>query len=168
MGQGEVMILQQQFGAKDTKVVGGITYRLAPSKLIEDVPSAGAASVYLIGTYDLRSKGTTVLHIINPTAKDLRVMLAFFDDNGKPLKCVRDRLTPNDLLEIDVRKAGVKAKLGVVKVLALHETEDLPEVGVVGNQKIIRKGAKISETSLQPVQQGILRDDLKFIRKACQ
>ena len=84
------------------KVMGGVTlgfrsHEAPPSR--PPVSAQGIASSYLIGTYDIRGSARTLLHLINPTGKNLRVMVAFFDDNEKPLLCTQEKLSPNDLLE---------------------------------------------------------------------
>lgn len=128
-------------------------------------PSSGLVTSYIIGTYDLR-EAQSFVHIINPTGKHLRALIAFFDDNEKPLRCIKEKFSPNDLAEIDVRKLDLKAKFGVVKVVALNAAEDVPEVGLVGNQRIVFKSG-VTETGLHPVPDDILRGDWEYIKKAC-
>lgn len=140
-------------------------------------PSGGIISPYLIGTFDLRHDRNTVLSVINPTAKNLRIMVALFDDNERPLKCIQDKLSPNDLLEIDMFKHELGAKLGVVKVVSLNEKEDIPELGIVGYQRhffkqrylfFFQKKVGVTETILQSIPEEILLDDLKYIWKICK
>jgi len=154
----------------DKEVVGGISFVAAVEKErpVVFTPSDGVLSPYLIGTFDQRGGAKTILHIINPTAKYFRVMVAFFDDNEKPLKCVHDKLSPNDLLEIDVRKYELQARFGVVKVVSLNEKEDIPETGIVGYQRHFFKGMGVTETILQSIPAEILKDDLKYIWKICR
>lgn len=138
-------------------------------------PISGAVTPYLVGTFDLRDGGRTRLHILNPTARNLRVWVAFFDDKEKPLTCVRKKLTGNDLLEIDAFEHIRQPILGLVKVVALHEKESVPQLGIVGNQRQIFttqgfffKKQKMTETGLHPVPEAILLEDLKNIRPICQ
>jgi hypothetical protein len=161
--RGEITIHQERLD-KRPLLMGGLTYRFAPAAGIP----AGAVSAYLVGTYDLRNNAQTLLHLVNPTAKHLRVVLAFFGDDERPLKCQRERLSPNDLLELDVRKLKLKTPLGVVKVVALHEREDTPEIGLVGNQRITLKGTGVTETGLHAVAPQGLVAELKRILSACR
>jgi hypothetical protein len=140
-------------------------------------PNSKAVSPYLIGTFDLRNRGRTHLHILNPTARNLRVWVAFFDEKEKPLTCVRQKLSGNDLLEIDAFEHIRQPILGLVKVVALHEKENMPQLGIVGNQRQIFttqgflgffKKQKMTETGLHPVPEEILSEDLKNIRPICQ
>lgn len=154
----------------DNEIIGGISFVAAVEKgtPMPFAPSDGILSPYLIGTFDQRDSIRTILHIINPTAKYIRVMVAFFDDNEKPLKCIHDKLSPNDLLEVDVRRYELPAKLGVVKIVSLNEKEDVPERGVVGYQRHLFKGSGSTETILQSIPAEILKDDLKYIWKICR
>ncbi|MBI1811067.1 MAG: hypothetical protein HY035_01090 [Nitrospirae bacterium] len=154
----------------DNKIIGGISFvaTVEKEKPMAFTPSGGVLSPYLIGTFDMRDEARTVLHIINPTAKNLRFMVAFFDDNEKPLKCIHDKLSPNDLSEIDVRRYKLPAKFGVVKVVSLNEKEDMPELGIVGYQRHFFKGIGATETILQPIPAEVLKDDLKYIWKICK
>ncbi|MFZ3138231.1 MAG: hypothetical protein WA126_12675 [Thermodesulfovibrionales bacterium] len=151
-------------------VAGGISFvaTVEKERPIIFTPSGGILSPYIIGTFDSREGAKTILQIINPTAKYLRIMAAFFDDNEKPLKCIKDKLSPNDLLEIDVRKIELPAKFGVVKVVSLNEKEDIPETGLVGNQRIFFKEMGATETALHQIPAEILTDDLKYIWKICK
>jgi len=151
-------------------VAGGISFVATVEKERPMIftPSGGILSPYIIGTFESREGAKTILQIINPTAKYLRVMAAFFDDNEKPLKCIKDKLSPNDLLEIDVRKIELPARFGVVKVVSLNEKEDIPETGLVGNQRIFFKEMGVTETALHQIPAEILTDDLKYIWKICK
>ena len=152
------------------KIIGGISFvaTVEKEKPMAFTPSGGVLSPYLIGTFDMRDEAKTVLHIINPTAKNLSVMIAFFDDNEKSLKCIHDKLSPNDLLEIDVRKYEIPSKFGVVKVVSLNEKEDTPETGLVGYQRHFFTKMGVTETILQSIPTEILKDDLKYIWKICK
>lgn len=153
----------------NNEIIGGVSFTATVDKEKSPfVPSGGVLSPYLIGTYDLRSGGKTVLHILNPTAKYLRVMIAVFDDNEKPLSCIKDKLSPNDLLEVDLKKYDLKALFGVVKVVSMNEKEDVPEIGLVGYQRHFFPRLGVTETILHPIPGEILADDLKYIWKACK
>ncbi len=122
-------------------------------------------SAYLVGTFDLRN-GYTVLHIINPTSKTLEVYIVFFDDNEKPLKCVKEKLSNNDLLEIDVRKLELSAKFGVVKIVSLIDRGPFP--GIVGFQRHYIGKIGVTESNLASVpMKKILEEELKIILEAC-
>jgi hypothetical protein len=154
----------------DNEIIGGVSFVATVEKktLIPFAPSDGILSPYVIGTFDQRDGVRTILHIINPTAKNLRVIVAFFDDNEKPLKCIHEKLSPNDLLEMDMRKYELPAKFGVVKVVSLNEKKDTPETGIVGYQRHFFKGMGVTETILQVIPTEILKDDLKYIWKICK
>jgi hypothetical protein len=126
------------------------------------------ASAYLIGVFDLRENRTTILHIVNPTPATLRLFVAFFDDNEKLLHCHPDKLSPNDLVEINVREVGVGAPLGVVKVFTLASNEDRPQIGVVGNQRLNIGRQPATETGLHPIQSRFIESELPIIRPLCQ
>jgi len=131
----------------------------------------GMFSPYLVGTYDLRA-GRTVLHIINPTAKSLEAYIAFFDDNEEPLKCIKEKLSHNDLLEIDVKKLELKRKFGVVKIVSHLDGKPVP--GVVGFQRhyFTQLNAKtpygVTESNLASVPAGILDGELEIIKGVCK
>ena len=134
-------------------------------------PSGGTLSPYLIGTWDLRSKQRTFLQLVNPTGRHLRVLVALFDDNEKPLKCLRESLSPNDLVEIDIRRLLEKG-FGVVKVVSYRESEERPEAGVVGYQRLyvsrfFYRGLA-TESALHQIPLETLKGDLPIIRQACQ
>lgn len=164
--RGELSIVQDRYDGKKFVPLGAVTFGLAPKDL--SVETVGGASAYVVGTYDQRKGVQTLLHVVNPTAKYLRVMAAFFDDNEKPLKCVREKLSPNDLWEIDVAKLAIKSPLGVVKILALHEREDLPETGIVANQRLVQKAGPVTETGLHPIQPGLVKAEMERIFSACR
>lgn len=128
--------------------------------------SANSVASYLIGTYDLR-EGRTFVHVMNPTGEPLAVLVALFTEDGKPQRCVRRKLAPNGLFELDVERLDLNGLLGVVKVLALDPETNQPKLGVVGNQRTRFEGRAVSETSLHPVSDAILRGDIKRILAAC-
>jgi hypothetical protein len=125
----------------------------------------GMFSSYLVGMYDKRD-ATTVLQIINPTANDLEVYIAFFDANEKPLLCIKDKLSHNDLLEIDVNKLKLDATYGVVKIVSLREKKPVP--GIVGFQRHIFPKLGITESNLAAVPVKILDEELKIILGLCK
>ena len=90
------------------------------------------AGDYLVGTFDLRGGRGAVLQVVNPTGQELLLLAAFYDDSGTPLRCRAERLSADGLAEVDVRKAGVKAPLGVVRVVAVAEGDGRPVAGLVG------------------------------------
>jgi hypothetical protein len=157
--------------------IGGVSFDVTVG---QDVvrpfpPSGGILSPYIIGTYDLRGGRRTFLQIVNPTGNFLRVLVAFFDDNEKPLKCLRDRLSPNDLLEVDVRRQldNMGTGFGVVKIVSFNDVAEVPQPGVVGYQRTFSRsffrGDRLkAESILQPVPSELLNDDMKFIRQACK
>jgi hypothetical protein len=156
----------------DGELVGGVSFDITPVETlsVRFPPSGGVLSPYIIGTWDLRGGRRTFLQLVNPTGKPLRVLVALFDDNEKPLKCLRDSLSPNDLLEIDIRRELGKG-YGVVKVVSYSEREDRPEAGVIGYQRLFvsrffYKGM-VSESSLHQIPAETLKDDLQFILRAC-
>jgi len=90
-------------------------------------------SAYLVGTWERRLGIGTTIQIINPTDRHLDVIVAFFDDNEKCLKCIRSEepLSPNDLWEIPVGKLKRK-KFGVVKIISLDPESKKIMLGIVG------------------------------------
>lgn len=175
---GEVTIIQERVDVEPPEVMGGATFRFqGEEKASTFTPCEGILSPYLTGTFDLRDDRRSILHIINPTAKHLRVMVAFFDDNEEPLNCVRASLSPNDLLEIDVRKYVKERMFGVVKVVSLNRREDTPETGIVGYQRhffikrwlfFFRREAGATETVLHSIPTEVLKDDIKNIWQVCR
>lgn len=169
IGETADVVVTQELIDRERKpsVMGGLILSFRPNLVPQQPPSSdGLVTPYLIGTYDLRNNLQTLLHLFNPTGKDLRLWVAFFDDKEKPLRCIKERLTPNDLVEIDVRQQKLGASFGVVKVVALNRERDVPEIGVVGNQRLLFR-AGVSETALHQVPEDILKGDMHFIKRAC-
>jgi Mg-chelatase subunit ChlD len=131
-----------------------------------DESVATAVASYLIGSYDLR-EGQTRIHVMNPTAEDLTILVALFTVDGKPQRCVDRELPPNGLFELQVKELDPQVLLGVVKVVSLDPRGRTPKLGIVGNQRIRYEGGAVSETGLHPVSETILEDDLKRILSAC-
>ncbi len=155
----------------DKEVVGGVTVNttVGNEQPAAFTPADGVLSPYIIGTYDNnRDSVITILQVINPTAKNLRIMVAFFDDNEKPIRCVNEKLSPNDMVELNVAKYKISALFGVVKIVSLNEKYDIPETGIVGYKRNIFKKAIVTETILHPIPTPILNEDLQYIWKACK
>jgi hypothetical protein len=148
------------------KMLGALVFLLGLQQGAAAQEPAGA-SAYLVGVFDTRENRTTLLHIVNPTRENLRLFLAFFDADEKPLRCIQDRLSGNDLIEVDVRRVDLGAPLGVVKVVSFATSEDRPQIGVVGNQRLSLEGRPVSETGLHPIQMRILEAELPVIRQIC-
>jgi hypothetical protein len=125
----------------------------------------GLFSSYLVGTYDTRG-GHTLLQIINPTAKGIDVYIAFFDADEKPLMCKKDKLSHNDLLEIDVRTLKLAAKFGVVKIVSLRDKKPVP--GIVGFQRHFFEKMGVTESNLAAVPAKILEEEMKVIMEVCK
>ena len=130
----------------------------------------GDVAPYLIGTYDIRADRNTTLFVSNPTGSSLLLRLAFFDDNGAPLRCLENKLAPNDLLELDVRKVDLPSGVGVVKIVSYDPkpARATPTLGIVGHQQTSFADRGVSETSLHPVSFSILQGDLPIIEKVCR
>ncbi|MCP4146285.1 MAG: hypothetical protein GY757_00915 [bacterium] len=144
------------------KLAGGISFTVTAVNC--QAPSGTTLAPYLIGTYDQREKAHTVLHILNPTGKFLYVTAVFFDHNEKWLKMVDEKMSPNDLWELDVRKFNVHAEFGVVKVVSWDiENRKVPDIGITGYQRHFFGERGVTESILQPIPMEILKGDLKYI-----
>jgi hypothetical protein len=132
-----------------------------------DAQGSARAGAHLVGTFDIRGNRGTLLHVVNPTGADLRLFAAFFDESGTSLRCHSDTLPAGGLAEIDVRKVGVKAQLGVVKVVALADGETSPRAGLVGSSRMIVGGQPLTEMGLHPVQAGLPGDELSALGRLC-
>jgi hypothetical protein len=133
-------------------------------------PNGGTLSPYLVGSFDLRNKRSTVIQLINPTAQPHGACVALFSPDGVGIPpCKRVEVKPNGLVEIVVAKDfKVKAgAFGVVKVVCLNSKKDTPEIGLVGYQRQIFGEATFTETILQPVPNEILAKDWDLIKKVC-
>lgn len=156
----------------DGEIVGGISFLAGEEQELPTAafpPAGGVLGPYLIGTWDLRHQ-RTVIQIVNPTGQPLAILTAFFDADERPLACVRERLSANDLLEVDVRR-HVRDRVGVVKVVALDDA-GRPVSGVVGNQRqlwrsFFSRERVRAETALHVIPAEILAGDMEMIRKAC-
>lgn len=154
------------------ELIPGITFIATtrkPGGVVSYPPSGGMLSPYSIGTYDLRSGVTTVLQVVNPTARRLWVAVAFFDDKERPVGCDRQEMSANDLWELDVRGYKLDAKFGVMKVISFTDkSEREPTNGIVAFQRQFIKGGLISETGLHGIPMEVLKEDLPRIHEACK
>ncbi len=152
------------------EVVGGVSFDATVTKALPVLfpPSGGVLAPYIIGTWDLREGRATTLQLVNPTGQYIYLWVAFFNDNEKPLKCVREKLSPNDLLELDVRRV-VEGGFGVAKVVAFNNGEfTQPTAGLIGYQRHFTKAGTFSEAPLQQIPVEILKGDFQFIQAACK
>lgn len=135
-------------------------------------------SPYLVGTYNL-NMGNSMIQVVNPTARDLSIFIAFFDDNETVQKCFVEKLSPNDLVELDVNSILPRnskpefARLGVVKIISFIGDSLNPEnvvPGIVGYQQntgVFSCTRHASESNLSAIPQEILMKDLPIIMKKC-
>ena len=135
-------------------------------------------SPYLIGTYNL-NMGKAKIQVVNPTARDLSIYVAFFDDDERAQKCLIEKLSPNDLIELDVdsilpeRSKPEFARVGVIKIVSFIGDSLVPETvtpGIVGFQQNIGSfscSRHASESNLAAIPQEILMKDLPIILKKC-
>jgi len=133
-------------------------------------------SAYLVGTWERRLGIGTTIQIINPTNKHLDVIVAFFDDNEKCLKCIQSKepLSPNDLWEIPVEKFE-KSQFGVVKVISLEPDSKEIMLGVVGFKRHFLaakepEGIEVafSESPMAAIPgEKYAKAEYKLIRKRC-
>ncbi len=127
----------------------------------------GGAATYLIGRFDLRRDNKTLVHVMNPTGRALALVVSLFDDKGKPFQCMRDKIGPNGLVEIDIHSLDPPVKQGVVKIVALQPNTGKPTIGIVGNQILFGSNGA-AETGLHPISRKILEGDMKRILERCQ
>lgn len=148
-----------------------ISLLLSWCMMADVVYAQGMFSPYLIGTFDQRNT-QTFIQVINPTAKDIEIYVAFFDDNEKPLKCVKEKLSHNDLVEINVGRLKLDAKFGVVKIVSLIDKKIYP--GIVGFQRhffskpTIRIPYGVTESNLASVPGTVLDEEFKIIQEVCR
>ncbi len=173
--EGEVTIVQEN--VEPAGILGGLTYRFRTSKAVPQPTTpttAGSESSYLIGAFSFGRGEQATVRVINPTGKKLRLLAAFFDDDERPLRCLRDTLSANDLLEIELRQLDLGTESGVVKLVSLDAEQEAPRRGIVGSiqhrlqsRKMRFKYRTVSETSLHPISEETLKGDLERIREAC-
>ena len=96
-------------------------------------------SSYLVGTYEKRFGVGTSIQIINPTSASLDVVAAFFDADERFQKCLRNRLSKNQLWEIIVPNdlKDLEPEFGVVKIISHKREEGIIKPGIVGYQRHI-------------------------------
>ncbi|MCP4581095.1 MAG: S8 family serine peptidase [candidate division Zixibacteria bacterium] len=172
---GEVSIIQDILHEDNVEPLGGLTLGFTGDLPDKPIPEMNNVYPYLIGSFDLRHGRHTTFTIINPTAKYLRILVAFFDDNENPLGCQWEKLSPNDMVEIDTRKHIKKNVIGVAKIVSFHIKKDKPDHGIVGFQKHYRKSGFLfwrchkvtAESPLQPITYEVLKLDLEKILSAC-
>ncbi len=164
---GEITITQENLTTPKPSIMGGITYEFRSAQAPAPTPADSRLAAYLVGTWDLRVPRRTVLQLVNPTTRNVRVVVVLLDDNEKPLRCIRGRLSPDDLLEIDVAREKPAARFGVVKVLSLDEREDRPVPGIVGSQRLF-VAAGVAETALHAIPGDVSSQELKFLLGACR
>lgn len=129
-------------------------------------------SAYLVGTYERRFNIGTIFQIINPTVSQLKVVAAFFDDNGNYQLCVKRNLKANDMFEITLPGIPeLKPQFGVVKFLSYQE--DKVQLGIVGYQRLlyieaVPGGEKtFSETVLASVSMEFAQPEFDLLRPLC-
>jgi hypothetical protein len=148
-------------------IIGGVVLFVALfSSAAVHAQEGGAFSSYLVGTYDLREGYATRIQIVNPTAHSIEILIAFFDDNEKPLRCVKEKLSHNDLLELDVRSLKLPAQLGVIKISSLKDGRPYP--GMVGFQRHYFKDVLATESNLAAVPGTVLSGELKIFMSICK
>ncbi|HEX2688522.1 MAG TPA: hypothetical protein VHN14_17955 [Kofleriaceae bacterium] len=152
------------------QVVGGVSFDITASKTLPILfpPSGGVLAPYMVGTWDLRDGRATTLQLVNPTGQYIYALVVLFDDNEKPLKCVREKLSPNDLLELDVRRL-VEKDVGVAKVVSFNNSDfTTPTAGLIGYQRLLTRVGSLSEAPLHQIPAEILKGDLSLIQAACK
>lgn len=147
-------------------ITGVVLFAALFSSVPLHAQEGGAFSSYLVGTYDLREGYGTKIQIVNPTAYSIEVLIAFFDDNEKPLRCLKEKLSHNDLVELDVRTLKLSAQLGVIKIASLKDGR--PNPGMVGFQRQYYRGVLSTESNLASVPGTILSGELKIFMSMCQ
>ena len=135
-------------------------------------------SPYLIGTYNLHM-GNSIIQVVNPTAIHLSIYVAFFDDDENAQMCFTEKLSPNDLIVLNVnsllpeRRKPELAQIGIVKIVSFVGEKLSPKSvtpGIVGFQQNI--GLRFfkrhaTESNLAAIPQEILMKDLPIIIEKC-
>jgi hypothetical protein len=135
--------------------------------LAQQPQEPAGASAYLVGVFDTREGLTTLVQIVNPTTANLRLFIAFFDENENLLGCIRHELSGNDLFELDAQQVA-QGRVGVVKVVTLAMDEERPQIGVVGNQRLSLGREPVAETGLHPIQTAFLEAELLVLKEECR
>lgn len=162
--EGEVTVMQETLDPP--AILGGLTFRYRPSTE-PVVENDGSESSYLVGAWASQRNDSASVRIVNPTGRYVEAVAAFFDDAELPLRCVRERLSPNDLWEIDVARLSLQSRTGVVKILALVPGTTRPSHGIVGSVRQTRRGRSLSESLLHPIGTRSLQSDIDVLRRAC-
>lgn len=153
----------------DGELQGGLSFDVTVdhARALLFPPSGGVLAPYLVGTWDLRPGRSTVLQLVNPTGRFIFVWVALFNEDEKPLKCVRERLSPNDLLELDVRRV-LQTGFGVIKVVSFSDDAfQRPVAGAVGYQRQFTRTG-FSEAPLHSIPVEILKGDMRLLQAACK
>jgi hypothetical protein len=153
------------------ETIGGISFEATEADPVALFPpSGGSLGPYLAGTWDLRKRRSTVVQVVNPTARPLELLVALFDDNEKPVGCVRESLSANDLAEIDIRR-HLDSGFGVVKIVSFGAGSQRPEAGVIGFQRTFSRcfwcTRLRAEAPLAQIPAEVLEGELELIRRAC-
>jgi hypothetical protein len=161
----------------DGQVVGGLTFDVAvdPQPVAAWTPAGGELSALLAGAWDLRGKRRSLLDLVNPTPRPLLALVVLFGRGGAPLRCLHRRLTPDELLEIDVeRELGRRAGgAGEVKVISLDEAGQRVVPGLVGYQLSFARclfghSSLRAETVMQPVPAELLHGEIETLKELCK
>ena len=132
-------------------------------------PADGVLSPYIVGTYDnIRDSLSTVIQVINPTANTLEIVAFFLDDNERILRCVREKLSANDMVELWIARLELKAEVGVVKIVSFKPGTKTPLEGIVGYKRTFILRRLVTETVLHSIPSTALRTDLPRLLKSCQ
>lgn len=88
-------------------------------------------SPYLVGTFEMRNGGNTIIQVVNPNYGPVQVCTAFFAANGTGITGTVKEIAGNGAVEISAAALLKESpdKFGVVKVLSMKEG------GVAGFQK---------------------------------
>jgi len=157
-----------QWLLEEKRPLGGLTFGVRPDR--PATPPSGlvdVASVYLVGTYDVRPDRRTQVEIVNPGAKPVRVLVSLFDSAGNPAGCTTGSVGANGRMDVDVAKHVRKGTTGVVKVVGLDVERDVPSGPIVGNQGLAHRAVGLSTTGLHPVATSTLLEDWPRIAAAC-
>ena len=141
---------------------------LVPFCGIAGTPADGVLSAYIVGTYDNgRDSLSTVIQVINPTYTALEIIAYFFDADENFLRCVRTKLSHDDMVEIAVQKLELKAEAGVVKIVAFKPGTTTPQIGIVGYKRTFVLKTFAAETVLHQVPVSVLMRELPGLLKSC-
>ncbi len=150
-------------------------------------------SGYLVGTWEKRGGVLTYLQIINPIInhmpgnaqpENLEILIAFFDANEQLKMCITEKLSPNDMCEIDVsndeRLANLEGDYGVVKIFSYLRNTDSPTgtvvPGIVGYQRRASLVAQpptaialaFAESPLAAVQMEFAQVEYDYVYDGCR